>query len=558
MNATCEPVDDASYELPQCLGEPSTRANRAGGSASALQPFRCGSIALAALGSALFTLTSVCAMGLVLHQQVTSEDWLTGFGTAVLTAGFTFMAGRALVRQIWQTHNRLIRSEERIRRLAHFDAVTGLPNRILLKDRVRKELSAAARHQTQLAFLFLDLDRFKAVNDSLGHSVGDELLRAVGERLERSLRDVDTVARLGGDEFVVVLPHTDASGAAEVAEKLRLTIGQSYDVSGGSISVTPSIGISMYPDDGLDLDSLMRNADTAMYRAKTEGSNSFRFFGSKAPQQTKWRWQHQKHGKEIQRALDNNEFAIYYQSQLDIRTGAIAAVEAQLGWNHPKRGPLAAREFLPIAASCDLLETLGEWYLLEASKQLAAWHAAGLVQSPLALHVSRQQVCLPSLVSLMQRVLLQTGLNPCQWELELSESSLNDVPADALNRLLAFRHYGMRFAINEFGSSHSGLAQVKSLPLEKLKVDRAFIEGLPRNQFDAIIVTSMIDLAHNLGKTFVADAVSSPAQLKFLHAKGCDIVQGPVYGAPVDAATFTRNLHTIINHTSITAAAPAA
>lgn len=555
MNVTCETANDAAHEQPQVPGEDLAEADRRERTPAIPAPLGSGSIALAALGSALFALTSVCAMRLMLHRAITHGDWLTGLCAAALTAAFTFVAGRALVRRMLRTRQQLIESDERIRGLAHFDAVTGLPNRILLKDRVRRELSAAARNQTPLAFLFLVLDRFKDVNDSVGHQAGDELLRTLGERLEQSLRDVDTAARLGGDEFVVILPYTDASGAAEVADKLRLAIGRPHSLDGRPIAVTPSIGISMYPGDGMDMDSLMRHAHTAMHQARTDGANSFRFFRSQAPRTMQQSARNR--AEEIGRALRNDEFTIDYQAQVDVHTGAIVAVEAQFGWNHPDLGQLGAREFIPLAATCGLLEPLAEWYLLQASRQLASWHASGLLDTPLALHLSGQQFCLPSLASLMQRVLLETGLEPCHWELELSEGSLNDVPADVMKRLLAFRHYGMHFAIREFGTSHNGLASIKSLPATKLKADPAFVEDLPRNQLDAIIVTSMIDLAHNLGKKFVADGVSSRAQLKFLRARGCDIAQGPVHGKPADAAAFTRTLQPLgkVSSDSVTPAA---
>lgn len=540
MSSTCEPADTVEYELPRRPGETPADGGQAVAAPQILGCFDLGSLILAAFGSALLALTSVCSMGVILHDELTPADWLTGASTAALTAGFTLCAGLALARQMRRTHGHLIESEERIRRLAHYDAVTGLPNRILLKDRIRKELSAAARNRNSLALLFLDLDRFKAVNDSLGHQAGDELLRTVGERLERSLREVDTVARLGGDEFIVVLPQTDAAGASEVAEKIRVAIAESYEINGRQIAVTPSIGVSLYPDDGMDMDSLMRNADTAMYRAKQAGSNTFRFFAAARTLNPAQR--PVNHARDIRRALRDDEFTIQYQAQVDAQAGTIVAVDAQLGWKHPDRGLLTAREFLPIAATCDLLGTLGEWYLTRAGKQLAAWHATGLLRTAVVIHLSRLQVCDPLLVPSIRRALLQTGLEPSHWEIELSESSLGDIPAGALARLLDLRHCGVRFALNEFGTSHASLAQVTKLPVEKLKIDPAFVEGLPRNQFDALIVASMIDLAHNLGKRFVADGVASKAQMSYLRAKGCDIVQGPLHGTPADAAVFTRAL----------------
>lgn len=487
----------------------------------------------------VFNLATVCGMSLLFQHRVTCEYLLTGLAGSLVIACVILYVGAAILREVERGRWDLIASEERIRQIAHFDAVTGLPNRILLKDRMCKALSEAARNRTPLAVLFVDLDRFKSINDTLGHHAGDEVLRTVGDRLEQSLRDVDTVARLGGDEFVILLPRTDAKGASEVAEKVRSAVAQTLVIEGHHVSVTPSIGISVCPDDGMDMEALIRNADTAMYRAKGDGSNTLRFFRPETQDATRRQVMLERN---IRGALRRNEFTLLYQPQIDTRSGAIVAVTALLRWNHPERGLLSPDAFLPLAESGGLLATLGEWYLTEACSQNAAWHASGVLSTAVVIHLSGQHFKHPALLGQLQRVLLHSGLKPEQLELELTESSITDSADSGLDRLHRFKQYGIQFAINEFGTSHCSLTYLKDLPVDKLKIEPSFIHGLPRNQYDAIIVRSMIDLAHSLRMKVVADGVDSPMQLEYLRAKGCDVYQGRLCGDPLPAAAFIRSL----------------
>lgn len=487
----------------------------------------------------LLALATVCGMSLIVHHQVTYDYFLTGLAVSVIISSFTLYFGASIIREIERGRWDLIASEERIRQIAHFDAVTGLPNRILLKDRMTKALSEANRNRTPLAILFIDLDRFKSINDTMGHHVGDEVLKIIGERLDGALRDVDTVARLGGDEFVILLPRTDAKGASDVAEKIRDAVAQSCSIEGRDLSVTPSIGISMYPDDGVDVDTLIRNADTAMYRAKGAGANALRFFRPQTQDAARRRIALQR---DIRRAFRQNEFTLRYQPQIDAQSGAIAAVAALLRWKHPERGLLAPDEFLPLVEASGLITPLSEWYLMEACREYAVWHSAGLLRSTVVIHLSGQHIRHHELMRQVLRILQRSGLKPCQLELEFAESSVTDNIAFSVDCLHEFKEHKIRIAINEFGTSHCSLTYLKGLPVDKLKIEPSFVQGLPRNHYDGIIARSMIDLAHSLQMKAVAEGVETPLQLKYLREKGCDIYQGSLFSEPLPAGAFMRSL----------------
>lgn len=502
-----------------------------------------GSISYTSLGAGLVVTTvllmllTVCGMSLAFHHEVKQEYLLTGLVASFVVCCFLVYAGAAIIREIDRGRWDLIASEERIREIAHFDPLTGLPNRILLKDRMTKALSDAARNHDPLAILFLDLDRFKSINDSMGHHVGDEVLRAVAARLAKSLRDVDTVARLGGDEFVILLPRTDAQGAAEVAEKIREAIGQPFLIEGQELTATPSIGISICPDDALEMDTLIKNADTAMYRAKSEGSNAVRFFSKETLDGTR----HQIALEQgIHRAFVRHEFELFYQPQIDTMSGEIVAVAALLRWNHPQRGLLLPDKFMPLAEASGLVVPLGEWFLTEACHQNAQWHGSGMLRTSVVVNLSSQQFKQRDLIPEIRRLLHQTGLEPHHLEFELTESSITENGAFTLDRILRFREQGIQFSINEFGTSHCSLTYLKDLPVDKLKIEPSFVKDVHRNQYDSIIVRSIIDLAHSLDLKVVAEGVASPDQLMYLREKGCDVYQGPIYSAPLRAGEFIR------------------
>jgi len=422
----------------------------------------------------------------------------------------------------------------RIERLAYHDALTGLPNRALLADRLLSALAHAHRRQQQVAVIFIDLDRFKLVNDSLGHAAGDALLREVGRRLRAVLREDDTVARVGGDEFQVVLDEIDGpTAAAHVAEKLMRVLGEPFVIEGQELHVTASLGLSMYPRDGASADLLLKYADTALYEAKGEGRNAYRFFSPEMNAQAHGRLRLEN---DLRRAIERGELELHYQPQLDLASGAVCAVEALLRWRHPRKGLVLPNSFIPLAEETGLIVALGEWVLVEACRQVAQWHRDGIVPLRVAVNISARQLRRPGLDRAVRHALAESGLPPSSLELEITESSVMHDPQQAQGVLHALRDLGVLLSIDDFGTGYSSLAYLKRLPLDRLKIDRSFIGGIPQDGDDAAIVETIIVMTHKLGLRVIAEGVETREQRAQLLSQGCDEVQGFLWAKPVSAA----------------------
>ena len=426
-------------------------------------------------------------------------------------------------------------AEASIQRLAHFDPLTALPNRSLLDERVRHDLARAHRGRESLALIFLDLDRFKNVNDSLGHRVGDELLVQVARRLKSTVRDEDTVARLGGDEFIVVLPNTDADGAAHVAAKLLEVTVPAYRIEQHELTCTMSAGIAMYPTDGDSFESLSMCADTAMYRAKQNGRNAYCFFTAEMQERSARTLQIEN---DLRRALQHGQLRLHFQPQFALADRRLVGAEALLRWRHPELGMVSPAEFVPIAEECGLILPIGEWVLRAAVRQLRIWQRAGLPPISVAVNLSAVQFRQANLTESVAQIIAQEGVPACFLELELTESIAMDQPLAAIATLDKLRALGVRISIDDFGTGYSSMSYLKRFRVDKLKIDRSFVAGLAVDPDDEAIVAATISLAHNLGLQIIAEGVENEAQLAFLCARGCDQAQGYLFGQPLAAADF--------------------
>jgi diguanylate cyclase (GGDEF)-like protein/PAS domain S-box-containing protein len=426
-------------------------------------------------------------------------------------------------------------AEAHIQRLAHFDALTGLPNRLLLNDRCQHALSVAQRSDQSVALMFLDLDHFKNVNDSLGHRVGDEVLVELAARLKATVREQDTVSRLGGDEFILLLPDTDAAGAAHVANKLLQATLVPFQIEQHELTVTPSIGIALYPKDGADLDALSKCADAAMYRAKEDGRNSYRFFTTEI----------QAHsdrtlllGNALRRALERHQLALHYQPQISMETGQTVGAEALLRWTHPELGGVSPAEFIPIAEGSGLIIPIGEWVIRTAVTQLACWIRQGMAPITMAVNLSSVQFRHADLPQLVTSILEDAGLPAQLLELELTEGVAMTNPQSAIAVMDDLRKRGVRMSIDDFGTGYSSLSYLKRFQVYKLKIDQSFVRDITEDADDRAIVGAIISMANSLGMQTIAEGVETEGQLEFLRAKGCTEVQGYYFSRPLPADEF--------------------
>jgi diguanylate cyclase (GGDEF)-like protein len=438
-------------------------------------------------------------------------------------------------------HNeQLEQANAQLQHVATHDALTGLPNRLLLADRLDQAIARAERHGQRFALIVVDLDRFKSINDSLGHMAGDELLKDVAQRLAKVLRKADTLARLGGDEFVLLLNEIDSPRDAEtVAIKVLADFTRPAMISGLDLHISASLGISVSPDDGLDSEILLQHADAAMYHAKKSGRNAYQFF---LPEMNAFARERLELENGLRRALDQREFVLHYQPKVDVRTGRIDSAEALVRWRHPKRGLVAPAQFIPLAEETGLILPLGEWVIREACRQAFAWQAAGLRPLRVAVNLSAQQFRQKNLVELVRSALTAARLEPQYLELELTESAVMDDAEQSISILRELSELGVRISVDDFGTGYSSLSYLRRLPLDKLKIDRAFIREVVTSRDDAEIVRAIVSLAHALRLQVIAEGVETPDQLEFLNSLGCDQYQGFHFSAPVPSNAFVAML----------------
>ena len=431
-------------------------------------------------------------------------------------------------------------AEERMTYLAHHDVLTGLPNRMLFQDRLRQAISYAERQQTSVALLFLDLDRFKDVNDTLGHHVGDLLLQEVTRRIRLCVRGSDTVSRQGGDEYVIMLPNLDDLGdIVQVVNKLIESIANPYELEGHTVHVTTSVGVSVYPQDGADIETLIRNADTAMYQAKDAGRNGYRFFTQEMNHTIARRVGLEN---KLRKALSKNELLLHYQPQVDLRSGMIVAAEALVRWQHPEDGLTSPAEFICIAEECGMIVSLGDWVLNEACRQNQEWRAMGLHEITMAVNLSPLQLHDRSLIDTISAALSRSKMPANALELEITESAMMKNSEQAIAMLNTISGLGIRISIDDFGTGYSSLSHLKKFPVDMLKIDQTFVRDLSIDSDDAAIVSALISMAKSLGLRVIAEGVETAEQLRFLEKLDCDLIQGFHFSRPLPADEFRKLL----------------
>jgi len=459
--------------------------------------------------------------------------------TLLLAAGGIFISRRSLAR-LQRAEAQQRAAEQRLAQLAQFDALTGLANRTLFQDRLAQAIARAHRSERRVALLFLDLDRFKEINDSLGHEAGDRVLQEAGARLRRQLREGDSVARLGGDEFTVILEDVEsAAQVQEVAKKLLRAFAEPMSFSGRDLFVTLSIGIALYPENGDDADSLLKHADTAMYQAKHEGRDNLQFYAAAMSAAA-----HERLSLEgsLRQALERGEFVLHYQPVVRLASGEISSVEALLRWRHPQDGLVPPGRFIGAAEQNGLIVPIGAWVLQEACAQAARWQAAGLRPVRVAVNLSARQFRRPGLVDTVRAALRAAALHPQWLLLEITETLLMDNPTAGSAVLGALRDLGAHMALDDFGTGYSSLAYLKHFPLDFIKIDRSFVRDIPGDADDASIVKATIGLAASLGMLTTAEGVETQAQLAFLREHGCRYGQGFLFSPAVEADAFAAML----------------
>jgi len=432
------------------------------------------------------------------------------------------------------------RVELSIRHMAHHDALTGLPNRTLFRDRLTHAMAQADRYHQRLAVLFLDLDRFKAINDTLGHNVGDQLLKIAAERLRSCVRDCDTVARLGGDEFTVIVDDImEVQDAAVVAQKILDILSQPFNLHGHEVFISVSIGITLYPTDDESADNLLRNADSAMYRAKEYGRNNYQFYVADMNVKARARLMLES---SLRRALDRGEFALYYQPRVDLFSGRVIGAEALLRWRHPEIGLVPPVEFIPILEETGMIIPVGDWVLRQASQQNRAWQEMGLPPIRMAVNLSVRQFIQKDLAESVLRVLEQVGLSPKYMELEITEDLLLEHNQTNIITLTKLRNQGIHISIDDFGTGYSSLSYLKRLPIDTLKIDQSFVRDIDTDPDNKAIASAIIAMASSLHLNVLAEGVETDEQLAFLRAQGCNEIQGFSFSHPLPAEEFERLL----------------
>ena len=424
-------------------------------------------------------------------------------------------------------------SQTELARLVHHDPLTDLPNRLLFTDRTEQALAAAQRHQTGCALLMIDLDHFKIINDSLGHNVGDLLLKAVAERLQSVFGKGFTVARLGGDEFAVLVDScSQTSQAAVLAQQVLEVMKSAFDVDKHQLFVSASVGISVYPSDALNAEQLLRNADSALFKAKSAGREGYALYTEELTAHAQYRIEV---ASDLRRALEQQELRVYYQPVHDLQTCRLIGVEALVRWEHPLRGLLSPGEFIPIAERTGLIAEIDAWVLEHACWQMVQWQATGVELSFVAVNISSRLFTRPELFTLVSTVLADTGLDPALLELEVTESAVMDNSQVALEQMHRLRALGLRLAIDDFGTGFSSLLRLKRLPVQKLKIDQGFVAGLPGDNDDVAIVRAVIALGQSMGLQVHAEGIEQVEQAQFLLDLDCNLGQGYWFGRPMPA-----------------------
>jgi diguanylate cyclase (GGDEF)-like protein/PAS domain S-box-containing protein len=424
--------------------------------------------------------------------------------------------------------------------LANHDFLTNLPNRLLLNDRLAQAMAAARRQQQQLAVLFVDVDRFKHINDSLGHAIGDQLLLSVAERLVASVRGSDTVSRQGGDEFVILLSSiTHAADAAFSANKILTALGMPHHAGDHDLQITASMGIGVYPDDGTDAETLVKNADIAMLNAKDNGRNNYQFF---KPDMNEHAMERQSLESGLRHALDRREFELYFQPKMDFETETITGAEALIRWRQPGQGIVLPEKFIPVAEQCGYIVPIGRWVLREACRQTQSWLDADLVPMSVAINISAVELRSKDFVQGVRAVLHETGLDARYLEFELTETALMQDPASTIAVLRTLKDMGVRLTLDDFGTGYSSLSYLKRFPIDALKIDKSFVRGLCTNAGDANIVSAVINMGKSFGLRVIAEGVETREQFMRLQAQQCAEGQGHYFHAPVAAREYAKLL----------------
>jgi diguanylate cyclase (GGDEF)-like protein/PAS domain S-box-containing protein len=474
------------------------------------------------------TLVNVARNGRTIHCE-----W---YNTPLVDAQGNVTGFASLVQDITERLN----TERTIHYMAHHDALTGLPNRRLMQDRLNQAIMAARRKQRHVAVLFLDLDRFKVVNDTLGHDTGDFILKDVARRLVACVREVDTVSREGGDEFVIILPDLERpENARVVADKILEELARPVEIGGHEIHVTPSIGISHYPNDATDVHQLLKHADNAMYQAKDAGRNTVRFFTNDLNFLLSKRLEIESR---LRKAIDNEEFFLRYQPQVDLASGRISGMEALIRWNDPQKGEIYPKDFVFVAEELGLIVPIGEWVFRTACRQLRAWADEGLPAITISINISPRQFMSRRLVHTLLSIVRDTGADPRHIELEITETMIMRNVEQSIETLAQLRAVGMQVAVDDFGVGYSSLGQLTRLPASSMKIDRSFIMNVPQDISSALITEAIIAMAKRLKLRVIAEGVETRQQLEFLRANHCEAFQGYLFSRPVTALEATAML----------------